>query len=251
MRRALAATLLLLTGGALIRLVLGEQHLRYVREAMALPLLATGAVVVALGFAGWWLATGSGRSPAGEAGDGPGDDAGERTGEAVLAPAYGHLPPVAWLLLLPVLAIYLVPPPALGSDAVLRESQLAVAPGDDLFPPLPVDDPVVLTPRETVERVLYDPDSGVLDRDVRIVGFSVPDPATGQWYVARISLACCAADGVAYRVLVEGAPPPAADQWVSVTGRLRPPGGPTDGLPIPRLTATGVGPYEEPVNPYD
>jgi uncharacterized repeat protein (TIGR03943 family) len=235
MRRALAATLLLLTGGALIRLVLSEQHLRYVKEAMALPLLATGAVVVALGFAGWWLATGSGRPGGGDAHHG----------------RHAHLPPVAWLLLLPVLAIYLVPPPALGSDAVLRESELAVGPSAELFPPLPPGDPVVLTPREAVDRVLYEPGSEVLEREVRVVGFAVPDPETGGWYVARISLACCAADGVAYRILVEGEPPPPADQWVSVTGRLQPPGGPTADLPIPRLAATEVGPYEEPANPYD
>ncbi|MGF1648673.1 MAG: TIGR03943 family protein [Kineosporiaceae bacterium] len=253
MRRALAATLLLLTGGALIRLVLSEQHLRYVKEAMALPLLATGAVVVVLGFVGWWLATGSrrpvDRTTPGAVGaeggpGGPGGQAGHHGHEA-------HLPPVAWLLLLPVLAIYLVPPPALGSDAVLRESQLAVAPGAELFPPLPAGDPVVLTPREAVERVLYDPGSGVLEREVQVIGFAVPDPETGQWYVARISLACCAADGVAHRILVEGVPPPAADQWVSVTGRLRSPGGPTADQPIPRLAATEVGPYEAPANPYD
>lgn len=260
MRRALAATLLLLTGGALIRLVLSDQHLRYVKEAMALPLLATGAVVVVLGFAGWWLATGSGRpaevAAAGDSGA-PADPAGgsrAASGHQGHQGHHGHqahLPPVAWLLLLPVLAVYLVPPPALGADAVLRESQLAVGPGSELFEPLPPGDPVVLSPREAVERVLYDPESGVLEREVRVVGFAVPDPETGGWYVARISLACCAADGVAYRILVEDQPPPAADQWVSVTGRLRPPGGPTADLPIPRLAATEVGPYEEPENPYD
>ncbi|MGF1661527.1 MAG: TIGR03943 family protein [Kineosporiaceae bacterium] len=243
MRRALAATLLLLTGGALIRLVLTDQHLRYVKEAMALPLLATGAVVVVLGFAGWWLATGSTR-PAAETAGGH-HDRHDHHGHGA------HLPPVAWLLLLPVLAVYLVPPPALGSDAVLRESRLAVAPSAELFPPLPPGDPVVLTPREAVERVLYEPGSEVLEREVRVVGFAVPDPETGDWYVARISLACCAADGVAYRILVEGQPPPAADQWISVTGRLGPPGGPTADVPIPRLAATELGPYEEPANPYD
>jgi hypothetical protein len=51
--------------------------------------------------------------------------------------------------------------------------------------------------------------------------------------------------------LVAGEPPPPADQRVSVTGRLLPPGGPTADLPIPRLAATEVGPYEEPANPYD
>lgn len=230
MRRALAATLLLLTGGALIRLVISEQYVRYVKDSMAIPLLATGAVVVLLGFAGWWLATGS-----------PGS----------ATRGHEHLPPVAWLMLLPVLAIYLVPPPALGADAVLRESDLAVAPAADLFEPLPPGDPLVLTPREAVERVLYDPESGILDREVQVVGFAVPDEDGSGWYVARISLACCAADGVAYRILVEGTPTPTADEWLSVTGRLLPPGGPTAGLPIPRLQATGVGPYQEPTNPYD
>jgi uncharacterized repeat protein (TIGR03943 family) len=229
-RRALAASLLLLTGGALIRLVLSGQHLRYVKDSMAIPLLVTGAVVVALGFAGWWLATSSPRS-------------GER--------GHDHLPPVAWLLLLPVLAIYLIPPPALGSDAVLRESDLAVAPAADLFEPLPPGDPLVLTPREVVERALYDPESGIFDRELQVVGFAVPEEDGAGWYIARISLACCAADGVAYRVLVEGAPPPAADEWLSVTGRLLPPSGPTEGLPIPRLQATEVGPFQEPANPYD
>jgi uncharacterized repeat protein (TIGR03943 family) len=251
--------LLLLTGGALIRLVLSEQYLAYVKDVMVIPLLASGAVIALLGLVGWWLATG--RSAAHQKASGVAPDPPPLEPDPPpLAPAPprasgpGHahgLPAVAWLILLPVMAIYLVPPPALGADAVLRESDLSVAgPAPGGFPPLPTGDPVPLTPRDAVWRVLYDPSSDVLERTVRIDGFAVPGE-DGQWYVARISLACCAADGVAYRLLVEGATAPAADEWISVTGRLVEPGGPTAGQPIPRIRAESVEPYTAPVNPYD
>ncbi len=241
MRRALAATLLLLVGGALIRLFVSGEYLRYTKDTMALPILLAGAAICVLGFAGWWLATSSSTPrPAGSAAAVPG---GHDHG--------AHLPAVAWLLLLPVLAVYLAPPPALGADAVLRESTRAVGPASELFEPLPAGDPLILAPRDAVERVLYDPQSGILDREVRVDGFAVPLEGEDGWYVARISLACCAADGVAYRVLVSGVPAPGADEWISVTGRLSPPGETTEGLPIPRLAATSVAPYTVPENPYD
>ena len=109
----------------------------------------------------------------------------------------------------------------------------------------------MLTPREAVERVLFDTDREILDRQVRVDGFAVLDEETGGWYVARISLACCAADGVAYRILVEDAPFPGTDQWVSVTGVIAEPGGATEGLPIPRLAAAEVVPFDTPANTYD
>ncbi len=39
-----------------------------------------------------------------------------------------------------------------------------------------------------------------------------------RWYVSRISIGCCAADGVAYRVHVIGRGSPPKDSWVRVTG---------------------------------
>ncbi len=232
MRKALAATLLLLIGGALIRLFVSGEYIYYVKDTMALPMLLAGSVICALGFVGWWSATSAPTSQT-------------RHAEG------GHLPAVAWLLLLPVVAIHLSPPPALGADAVLRESSLTVAPAASMYPPLPVGDPLILTPRDAVERVLYDADSGILDRRVRIDGFAVPLEGEDAWYVARISLACCAADGVAYRIRVTGVPAPPTDEWISVTGTLLAPSPETADLPIPQLAAETVGPFSEPGNPYD
>lgn len=246
-RRALAAALLLVLGGSLIRIVLTGEYVRYVRESMSLPLLLAGAATAALGFAGWWVATGSRREePVAVVTAGPSAPA---AGEAH---AHGHLPAVSWLLLLPVMAVTLVPPPALGSDAVLRDSGLVATPESDLFPELPATDPVVLSPRETVERVMFAPSAGILDRTVAVTGFAVPavDGEPG-WYLARITLTCCAADGVAYRLYVPTGPAPAADTWVSVTGRLSPPSGPVEGTSIPVLTPTAVVPTAAPDNPYD
>ena len=116
MRRETQHVLLLLLGGAVLRLAMDDTHLRYVRPGHRWLLLAAGAVVVALAVV---ALVRDRRGPV----PGQHHGGGER-----------HVP---WLLLAPVLVIALVAPPALGADAVGRTgSSGAVVRDGDVFGPL-------------------------------------------------------------------------------------------------------------------
>ena len=113
MNREAQNVLLVLVGGAVVRISADDTFLRYVKEWMRPGLLASGAVLVAIGLVSLWrerpLATStakhtvpasahSGQGPHGQGPDGQGPDGhGHKHAE--------HAPWVAWLLLLPVLAI--------------------------------------------------------------------------------------------------------------------------------------------------
>ncbi len=81
----------------------------------------------------------------------------------------------------------------------------------------------------------------------------MPSKKEGQWYVARMQIACCAADAVPLKVAVLGTPAPEEDQWIEVTGTWVPPkgGGPAPGRSLPEMTAVEVTEIPQPVEPYE
>ena len=112
----------LLVGAITLRLALTGDYKRYVKPGMGPLLVIAGLVLVLLGAAVVVQALRG--SPAV---DGADEDR-------------GHEPErVGWLVLLPVLAVLLVAPPALGAFAVDRTSRIEVT-GGALFDPLPVTD---------------------------------------------------------------------------------------------------------------
>lgn len=97
MRRETQHVLLLLLGGALLRIAVDDTFLRYVRPSHRWLLIGAGAVMVV----GAVVALSR-------------DARGARTDDAHDHPGVErHVP---WLLLVPVLVIALVAPPALGAD---------------------------------------------------------------------------------------------------------------------------------------
>lgn len=117
----------------------------------------------------------------------------------------------AWLLVAPLLVLCFVAPPSLGAFAAARTDTVIPESTLDLGPlPATRDGVVDLTLTDYYWRVLYDPDS-LRGADIRLTGFVTP--VDGRWFVTRISLACCAADGRPVKVLVTGTAgrAPAAD----------------------------------------
>jgi uncharacterized repeat protein (TIGR03943 family) len=231
MRRDTQHILLVLLGGALLRIAADDTYLRYVRPSHRWLLLAAGAVIVLLVVVALVR---------------------DRTAVAVPhddhhAGAERHVP---WLLLAPVLVIALVAPPALGADAVTRAgTRNAVVTASDAFPPLPAG-PVELTVAEFVERAVWDT-TGTLDgREVVLTGFAVRHGAATD--LARMTIACCAADARPYRVRLEGAVGEVApDTWLQVVGSVQP-GSATEATGyVPALTVTAVTPVAEPSDPYE
>src|SRR5690606_11789696 len=166
-RRDTQHVLLVLLGGALLRIAADDTYLRYVRPSHRGLLLTAGAVIVGL---------------------------------AVVA-----------LLLAPVLVIALVAPPALGADAVGRAGTAnPVVDGSDVFDPLPPGGPAELPVAEFVQRAIFDDGGSLAGREVVLTGFVVRRGAAVE--LARLTIACCAADARPHRVrLVGDLDDPAAD----------------------------------------
>ena len=96
----------------------------------------------------------------------------------------------------------------------------------------------------------------MLDREVQLTGFVTPDPG-GGWWLARQSMACCAADAQPVRVKVTDVPTdwsdPAADTWVTLTGTWIPDNLVISGstVPIPGLSVSAIEAIAPPANPYE
>jgi len=240
--RDVQGVLLVLLGGAVLRISLTDVHLRYVKPEFAPLLIVGGAVLLALGL----VAVLFDRAP------GPsGDGAGEHEDEQEHGHPPGAGPRVAWLLLLPVLAIFLVAPPALGSYAAARDSGIVADPGTSDFPPLPGGDPVETTVLDYATRAVWDEGLSLAGRTVRITGFVSP-AADGGWFLTRIALSCCAGDGRAFKIkVVEGPGTPPRDAWVEVTGEYVPTDVPPGDDVIPSIRALEVVTVPPPRNPYD
>ncbi len=238
MSRSVQAIILILVGGVLLRVVASDVHLNYVKPSMGVPLVASGVILLALGALALWDAIR----------DGQHDDGSSPAGDDH---AHGHGgPAAAWALLLPVVAILVVPAAPLGSFTANRVDPIApqIA-ADSVFPPLTAD-PADLSIGEFVSRAIWDEGRTLAGQRVRLIGFASPADG-GGWDLTRLGLSCCAADAYVVKVTPVGAPTVAADTWVEVVGTWQP-GGPTqvEGA-IPRLVVESVTPTEQPVNPYD
>ncbi|WP_314221905.1 TIGR03943 family putative permease subunit [Streptomyces zaehneri] len=267
MRRYGPAALLLLTGGAVLRITLfGDLYLRYVQAGMRPYLIVSGVALVLLGLVTAVLRHrtpgphedvhheyGEGRAghEDGEGHAGYEDDEGHAGHEGHSHGPAG--PRVAWLLTLPALALLLFPPPALGSYSAGREAAQRAAQGVGAFPALPAGDPVELTVAEFSSRAIYDSGRSLKGRTVRLTGF-VTHGDDGTWYVTRLVVTCCAADATTGKVEIRNADDDVlpADTWVTVTGAWRPKGKlGSDAAWPPVLDAVTVTQVEQPADPYE
>lgn len=231
MRRETQHVLLLLLGGALVRIAADDTFLRYVRPGHRWLLIGAGAVMVAL------------------AGIGLIRDARGRTVRPHDHPgAERHAP---WLLLLPVLVIALVAPPALGSDAVIRAGQSnAVVRDADVFPALPAGLAPELGLGEFVQRAAWDSSGSLTGREVTLVGFVVRRGA--ELDLARLTIACCAADAHASRVRLTGyVSDPAPDTWLRVRCIVVPSSATAATRYVPQVTVTAAEVIMTPPDPYE
>ncbi|HYN96495.1 MAG TPA: TIGR03943 family protein [Pilimelia sp.] len=214
MNRQAQAVVLLLLGGAVVRATATDMHLRYVKPQLGPFLLAAGALLLAAGV--MTLVHELRRRPV-PAHDGPepGDDHGHEHGGGG-----HHEPRIGWLLILPVLGLLLVAPPALGSYAAGQAGTALSSQQVTDFAPLPAGDPAKISVLDYASRAVFDKGASLGDRTVELTGFVATGP-DGSLYLARIILSCCAADGRPIKVGMAGNGPAglAPDSWVRVAGR--------------------------------
>jgi uncharacterized repeat protein (TIGR03943 family) len=239
-RREAQNILLLLVGGALLKITLNGTYLRYVKPSVQPWVLSAGVVMVAL--AAIAIITDI-RAPRPIAR--PDDPHG-----------HAHAARSPWLLLLPVLAIFLIAPPALGADSVLRSDGRAAAgpvaqQGSSAFPPLPATAVVPLDLSEFITRAVWDGSHSLTGRTVALTGFIVQDH--GSTYVARLVITCCAADATPMKVELAAGSAAALpdDQWIVAEGVLVPGSATAANEYTPTLKLHGVTQIAQPADPYE
>ncbi len=241
MRRETQNLLLLLLGGALLKSAVSGSYLHYVKPSLLPWLIVAGAVTVLLAAAAIVRDV--------------------RTSHVEQeAPAHSeHGSRSPWMLLLPVFAIFLVAPPALGADSVGRA-------GDQVAPPRQPEEPqfAALPPgaapplqiSEFVTRAVWDASGSLNDRAVRLRGFVAHPAGSDDAQLARMRITCCAADASPAKVNLAG---PAAgqasrlpaDTWVEVTGTLEPGTATEVNDFVPSLAVDDVRRIPPPANPYE
>jgi uncharacterized repeat protein (TIGR03943 family) len=191
----------ILVGAAVLRASLTDLYLRYVRGGLRPFLVVAGVVLVVAGIATLWYEIRSRHVHREDAGGHPHRE-----------------PRIAWLLLLPLFALIVVGPPALGSYAADRNgTALQRPPG---FAALPADDPLQLEVLDYATRAVYDHGRGLANRRIKLTGF-ITIGHTGAPYLTRMVMSCCAADALPIKVGLAGHVPAGLrpNTWLEVTGR--------------------------------
>jgi uncharacterized repeat protein (TIGR03943 family) len=239
-RREAQNILLLLVGGALLKITLNGTYLRYVKPTVKPWVLTAGVVMVALAVIAIVADIRAAHPRSGNANP----------------HGHTHAARSPWLLVLPVLAIFLIAPPALGADSVLRsDGRGAAAPvvqqGASAFPPLPKTAVVPLVLSEFITRSVWDGTHSLTGRTVALTGFIVQEH--GSTYVARLVITCCAADATPMKVELAGGQASALpnDQWIVADGVLVPGSATAANEYTPTLELHGITQITQPADPYE
>ncbi|MGH3735898.1 MAG: TIGR03943 family putative permease subunit [Micromonosporaceae bacterium] len=213
--------MLLLVGGAVLRASLTDLYLRYVKEALQPFLIIAGIALVVIAIATLipeFVKRDDTPEPVVGCAEGCGNSDHDHDGQGDYAGHAHKEPGVSWLMVLPVLALLLVAPPAMGSEAADRTGTALGSAAESDFPPLAKGDPAKIAVLDYAARAVFENGASLGDRRVELSGFVILGK-DGQPYLARMILSCCAADARPIKVALDGELPQLTkDQWVRVVG---------------------------------
>jgi uncharacterized repeat protein (TIGR03943 family) len=246
MRRETQNVLLILLGGALLKLAFSGDYLRYVKPAHQWWMIGGGLAMLLLGAVAIWRDLRAGEAHPEDADvhhEHGHDHSGQRS---------------SWLLLVPVLAVLFVAPPALGADSVSRSMGGNSRPFDpqstEAYPPLPADKATPMPISEFLARAVWDDKKTLVDRTVTLRGFVAHQGE--NTFVARMVIGCCAADG--YPVMVRLGGPAAGqlaefkdDEWITATGQFVPGSATEKNRNVPELSVEEIVRAATPNDPYE
>ncbi|WP_326647477.1 TIGR03943 family putative permease subunit [Streptomyces sp. NBC_01750] len=242
MNRQAQAAVLFLVGGAVLRASFTDLYLRYVKAGLRPLLLVAGIVLIFAAIATVWYEL---RQPRTSPENQP-----EREHDG-----RGHAhrePRISWLLVLPLFALILVAPPALGSYSATRTGTALQKPWG--FPTLSAGDPLQLSVVDYAGRAVYDHGRSLGDRRIRVTGFVTVD-RNGAPYLTRMVLNCCAADAQPVKIGLTGRIPPVMqpDSWLEVTGTYttKQTKDPVNDGAIPFINISQARPVPTPHNQYE
>ncbi|MGW1211402.1 TIGR03943 family putative permease subunit [Streptomyces sp. NPDC002499] len=257
MNRQAQAAVLFLTGAALLHAGFTDLYLRYVKAGLQPLLLLAGVVLIAAALATVWYEW-RGRKQGEGAGEADAHDHGpdldrDPAAEQEAEPEHTHREPrISWLLVLPLLALILVAPPALGSYSAMRTGTALQQPYG--YDKLPAAGPLHLSVVDYASRAVYQHGRTLDGRQIKVTGFVALDKA-GTPYLVRMALNCCAADAQPVKIGLTGKVPPVLqpDKWLEVTGTYttREVKDPVNNGPIPFLQVSSATPVPTPADPYD
>lgn len=229
MRRETQNVLLILLGGALIKLAVTGAFLRYVKASHQIWMIGAGTVMVLLAVFAIWQDM--------------------RQKQQHDDHDHHHSARSAWMLVLPVVAVMFVAPPALGADSASRAGErVETRAKDTTYPPLPPGEVAPMTISEFHGRVTWDGARSMRGKKVLLTGFIARKD--GRTNLTRMVISCCAADSfpVQVRLLGSDADRFADNDWVSVTGEIS--GQPKENQPAD-LTVEQIHATQEPEDPYE
>lgn len=246
-----AGLLATVTGVVMAKLALSGAYTAYVRPGMYAFLLAAAVVLVLAGAAtALRAALGSGSADRDHDQDHDHDHGAGRLG----------VPPVALLLVVPLLLVYLGGSAGLGAATAEGDTSEVAAPVQgSSYAPLQVgpDGTATAGILETIQRGLSNDGESLRGHRVRLVGF-IAAPKDGRQVatLSRYAISCCAADALLASVDLRwsgGAPTYAAGQWYEVTAEFAGVDRANPRQPRVELAVAGdtVRPVPEPENPYE
>jgi uncharacterized repeat protein (TIGR03943 family) len=247
--RGAQASVLLLLGGAIGYAGITDLYLRYVKAGLRPLLLVAGAVLIVAAVVTIWSER---RRPSGEHEHREHEHREHEHREHEHREHEHREPRIAWLLVLPLLALVFVAPPPPGSYAAMRAGTALQQPWD--LSALPAADPVPLGLVDYAGRAAYDHGRSLGDRRIATTGFISLDE-DGTPYLVRMVLNCCAADARPIKVGLTGQVPPILqpDTWYEITGSYtdRQAADPINNGVIPYIAVIEARPVPAPDDQYE
>jgi uncharacterized repeat protein (TIGR03943 family) len=230
-RRETENTLLLIVGIALVMVTITGAYTRYVKPAMLPWLAISAAVVIVLALAAIVRDVRGG-----------GDH--EHVGHV-------HRNGIVWLLVLPVVLLIFVVPPALSARAAAPAAVTVTEARS--FPPLPAGSAPMVSLPEVLMRVAVGKVGGLDGKQITTTGFTMRDGDRVD--LAKIVIICCAADAQLARLHLSGPAAASAaalpeNTWLRVEGTV--PAGQTYSgtASIPTLEVSSIARIDPPANTY-
>jgi putative membrane protein len=170
-----------------------------------------------------------------------------RTGHAT-RPARGDVAG-ALILVLPILAVVLLPDAQLGAQAASRKASAGGFAAASLLPvPDPSGEISFAEIHYASQSEEYAAEAGIVEGiEVELVGFVTQPKSSGDFSLTRFYVSCCAADAIPYSVPVQAlsaAGAPAEDTWLRIEGSLVT--GDASGFVLRADRMTPVSPPDEP-----
>lgn len=231
MRRETENVVLLIVGIAVAMVTVTGAYTRYVKPGM-LPWLAASAVIL-IGLALVAITRDI------------------RGGGEHHHAGHTHRSGIVWLLVVPVILLIFVVPPALSAKAT-PPATITVSEARS-FPPLPPGPAPTISLPEVLMRVAVGQVGGLDGRQITTTGFTMHEG--DRVYLAKIVIFCCAADAQLARLQVTGPALPEVaglpdNTWLRVEGTV-PAGQQYSGTDsIPRIELSSMVRIDAPANTY-